>query len=67
MSLFIALLTGILAFFFLNLFFQLAKVEKGLQGTVALLEKFMILRYNLKKDGEGDSKDGSQGETKADT
>jgi hypothetical protein len=50
MGVFLVLLTAILAAFFLNLFFQLARVEKGLQNTVTLLEKFMVLRYNLKKD-----------------
>jgi hypothetical protein len=52
MSVLIALFTVSLALYFLNLFYQLAKVEKAMQGTVSLLEKFMVLRYNLKNESE---------------
>jgi len=62
MSVFIALFTLGLALFLLNLFFQLSKVEKNLQATVALLEKFMVMRYNLKRDDEK----GAGGEEEAD-
>lgn len=63
MSFLIALLTLSLAFFFLNLFFQLSKVERGIQGTVVLLEKFMVVRYNLKRnkgEGEGEAEEGGE-------
>ncbi len=66
MSFLIALLTLSLAFFFLNLFFQLAKVEKGIQSTVVLLEKFMVVRYNLKRDkGEAEATDAGDKATPA--
>ena len=58
MSVLLALLAACLAFFFINLFFLLARVEKKFGQIVPLLEKFMVVRYNLKRDEHGQEQVG---------
>lgn len=52
MTVLLVLLCLCLSIFFLNLFFVLAKVERSIQLLVPMLEKFMTVRYNLKKDSQ---------------
>lgn len=59
MAVILGLLIACLGFYFLGLFFQVARLEKTLIEDVTLLEKFMIVTYALdqpkKKDGEEDA------------
>jgi hypothetical protein len=56
MAIILGLLIVCLGLYFLNVFFQLARLEKSLTDQVTLLEKYMIAVYSLEtKKGEGDA------------
>ena len=47
MTVLLALFVVCLGVFFLNVFFQIAKMERRMHDQVTALEKYMTQRYNL--------------------
>lgn len=55
MTILLGLLIFCLGLYFLSLFFQIARLEKAMNESVALLERYMIMKHALgdgKKAGE---------------
>jgi type IV secretory pathway VirB6-like protein len=52
MSVILGLLILCLGLYFLSLFFQLTRLEKGMTEGVTLLEKYMMTKYSLGDDGK---------------
>ena len=62
MSIILGLLIFCLGLYFLSLFFQVARLEKSMTESVALLEKYMMVKYSL---GDLNKKKAGDGETEA--
>lgn len=63
MSLILGLLILCLGVYFLSLFFQVARLEKIMNESVSLLEKYMIVKHSLgnekPKPGDADASEGA--------
>ena len=47
MSIILGLLIFCLGLYFLSLFFQVARLEKSMNESVSLLEKYMMVKYAM--------------------
>lgn len=63
----LGLLIFCLGFYFLGLFFQVARLEKEMTESVTLLERYMIVTYALGDESEDKDKnaEGKDGEAPA--
>ncbi|MDB5106499.1 MAG: hypothetical protein JWP91_4188 [Fibrobacteres bacterium] len=58
MSIILGLMIFCLGLYFLSLFFQVARLEKSMTDSVALLEKYMVVKYALGNDAKKKAEDG---------
>ena len=58
MAIILGLLIFCLGLYFLSLFFQVARLEKTMTESVALLEKYMMVKYSMGDMNKKKTEDG---------
>ena len=58
MAIILGLMIFCLGLYFLSLFFQVARLEKSMTESVALLEKYMMVKYSMGDLNKKKAEDG---------
>jgi hypothetical protein len=61
MAIILGLMIFCLGLYFLSLFFQVARLEKSMTESVALLEKYMMVKYSMGDLNKKKAEDGEPG------